>query len=102
MKYWQEQFNKEFCDENRPDWITETQRSWRIKQFISDLLLLQRSELLEAVEGLKKETTHEWCDAYDNHNCLVDKAGYCRDEVDADNKKKGYNEALDKVKELLK
>ena len=52
---WEKEFEKEFCDENHPDWIMDTQRAWRIKSFIRSLLQKQKDEAIR--EGYNRGRT---------------------------------------------
>jgi len=84
---WEEEFEKEFCDEDRPDWITGTQRAWRVKDFIRNLLNEAREKEKERIvkicEGRKKK---------------IDKS-YSPDERRYPH---GYNQALKEIVKELK
>ena len=63
---WEIEFEKEFCDEDRPDWITGTQRAWPIKSFIRNLLASQKEKIKEEAEfELKKlQDMTAWSEGY--------------------------------------
>ncbi|MEK6884930.1 MAG: hypothetical protein AABY22_35190 [Nanoarchaeota archaeon] len=44
---WEIEFEKEFCDENHPDWIIGAQRAWPIKSFIRSLIQIQKAKALD-------------------------------------------------------
>lgn len=53
IKNWEKEFVNEFCDPNDTDLINEYEESWRIKNFISNLLTQQRTEILEGILNLE-------------------------------------------------
>jgi hypothetical protein len=95
---WIERFNEEFT---ATDLTKNPELYLKVQDFIRNLLKSDRQRIAEEVGKMKKETTHRWCDAYNNHNQLIDKAGYCRDEVDSDNRIEGYNQALKDIEEII-
>lgn len=44
---WEKEFDKEFCDENRPNLLNGYQEAWKIKRFIKDLLQSQKKQIGE-------------------------------------------------------